>query len=352
MSEVVPQEKLKSIAEDKQTRTRTRVLFGSGTMAGAIARDLRAIGASYAFTDNDQRKWGTEKEGVPVLPPQEALKLFPRALWMASFIKQDRAEVEAQMKAMGVETIDVWDYLPRHREVPSERVMDELMKLAADAESKRFIVDQYRLRTNSDYQQLPPAPMSELYFPPFITHLDDEHYVDCGAADGDSIAAFLSKWPKYERITAIEPDEANFDKILHNFLPLPRMEMYRVAVSDHAHTSSFRACGDYSSHLAEAGMGTVSVMCETLDRLLTSVSPTYIKMDVEASEPAALWGARRILRVHSPVLAICAYHEASHFWELPLLIHALQPNYRLFFLRYAHSAWELIWFAVPPERCK
>ena len=88
----------------------------------------------------------------------------------------------------------------------------------------------------------------------------------------------------------------------------------------------------------------------SLDNVLHPPWPTFIKMDIEGSEPAALWGARRILKEHKPVLAICAYHEAEHLWTLPLLIHALQPEYKLFLRRYAEYAFELIWYAVPMER--
>jgi hypothetical protein len=73
-------------------------------------------------------------------------------------------------------------------------------------------------------------------------------------------------------------------------------------------------------------------------------------MDIEGAELEALWGARRILEENSPVLAICAYHTSDHLWQIPLLIHAIQPDYRLFFRRYAEGAFEIVWYAVPPER--
>ena len=80
--------------------------------------------------------------------------------------------------------------------------------------------------------------------------------------------------------------------------------------------------------------------------------PTYIKMDIEGAELEALWGARRILKEHSPVLAICAYHTSDHLWQIPLLIHAIQPDYKLYLRRYAEGAFELVWYAVPPDRVK
>ena len=75
-------------------------------------------------------------------------------------------------------------------------------------------------------------------------------------------------------------------------------------------------------------------------------------MDIEGAELEALWGARKLLKQHSPVLAICAYHTSDHLWQIPLLIHAINPTYKLFFRRYAEGAFELVWYAVPPERVK
>ena len=37
---------------------------------------------------------------------------------------------------------------------------------------------------------------------------------------------------------------------------------------------------------------------------------------------------------------------------ISLLIHALQPEYKLYFRRYAEGTFELCWYAVPPERMK
>ena len=79
-------------------------------------------------------------------------------------------------------------------------------------------------------------------------------------------------------------------------------------------------------------------------------TPTYIKMDIEGAELEALWGARRILKEHSPVLAICAYHTSDHLWQIPFLIHAIQPDYKLYLRRYAEGAFELVWYAVPVDR--
>lgn len=57
-----------------------------------------------------------------------------------------------------------------------------------------------------------------------------------------------------------------------------------------------------------------------LDDALKGEDATFIKMDIEGSEVAALRGTEEILRTQKPQLAICVYHKTSDFWEIPSLI--------------------------------
>jgi hypothetical protein len=124
-------------------------------------------------------------------------------------------------------------------------------------------------------------------------------------------------------------------------------------VSDYNGSTRFIVTGDYSAHLSYDSSGVGSMIAvEKLDDLRLNPPPTFIKMDIEGSELEALWGARRILKEDKPVLAICAYHTADHLWQIPLLIHAIQPEYKLFLRRYRPGTWELVWYAVPPERIR
>jgi hypothetical protein len=113
---------------------------------------------------------------------------------------------------------------------------------------------------------------------------------------------------------------------------------------------TFTALGDQTSRLSKNGSVTVPLF--KLDTLLKDERPTFIKMDIEGAELEALWGAREIIRKHSPVLAICAYHESDHLWQIPLLIHSINPDLNLYLRRYLEATWELIWYAVPKGRVK
>ena len=58
------------------------------------------------------------------------------------------------------------------------------------------------------------------------------------------------------------------------------------------------------------------------------ISRTIIKMDVEGFEFETLKGAETIIRSLKPKLAICIYHKTLDFYEIPLYLKSLVPEYK------------------------
>jgi hypothetical protein len=85
----------------------------------------------------------------------------------------------------------------------------------------------------------------------------------------------------------------------------------------------------------------------TLDQVLESERPTFLKMDIEGSEGEALEGGREVVRRHRPLLAIAAYHRPEDLWELPLRIARLDPGYRIHLRRHSDECWEEVCYALP-----
>lgn len=338
------------------------VLFGAGAAGRYALKHLREAGFEpIAFADNDSRKWDTAIDEVRVMSLGSAHQIYPDATWVATAISRPAAtEIRAQLKGMGVKTKPLWECLPVCHGVPSCEVQQEIIGFGLDEKSKVEFRDQVLFRLNPDYEkQRKPSPIGELYFPDFIKRLDDEHFVDCGACDGDTVKAFLARWEKFGSIVAFEPDRENYNKLIYVGDPESkgRITHLGMGVSDFDGNVEFTANGDYSSHLTAvesryASLGqSIKVRVTTLDKMLGR-APSYIKMDIEGAELEALWGARKLIKEHSPVLAICAYHTSDHLWQIPLLVHALNPTYKCFFRRYAEGAFEIVWYFVPPERVK
>lgn len=347
------------------------VLFGAGSAGRYALKYLREQGINpLCFADN--YKGGDVIEGVVVLGPKLAAENNPDATWIACAISRPAAtEIRAQMKEMRVKTKPLYECIPVFHGLPPQEARDSISHLCGDVDSMLTFNDQCIFRKNPDYDtQDAPTPCSEIYFPDFITRIEEEVFVDCGACDGDTVQEFLKRWPKFKSIVAFEPDTQNFNKLIYVQDPEQkgRITTLRMATGDHDGEVDFTANGDYSSHLSSVEGSDASlaskvakrlngeqedkVRLTTLDKMLGDVIPTYIKADIEGSELDLLWGARQKIKQYQPVLAICAYHTSDHIWEIPLLIHAINPTYKLFFRRYAEGAWEIVWYGVPPDRIK
>ena len=73
---------------------------------------------------------------------------------------------------------------------------------------------------------------------------------------------------------------------------------------------------------------------------------TFIKMDIEGAERDALTGAAELIRRCRPELAICVYHAISDLWEIPLMIHDIEPSYRLYMRHHTPLIYETVCYAV------
>jgi hypothetical protein len=99
-----------------------------------------------------------------------------------------------------------------------------------------------------------------------------------------------------------------------------------------------------------AGDGNVVVECIPIDDLAPAADPTFIKMDIEGAELDALAGARRSIQTHRPILSISVYHKQDDLWRIPLFIHTLVEDYRLFLRPHEVDGKELVCYAAPANR--
>ncbi|MDR0605974.1 MAG: FkbM family methyltransferase [Bacteroidales bacterium] len=74
---------------------------------------------------------------------------------------------------------------------------------------------------------------------------------------------------------------------------------------------------------------------------------TYIKLDIEGAELTALKGMKETIADFKPKLAICIYHKAEDLWELPLFIHELNPDYKLYIRHHWKNFTETVLYAIP-----
>lgn len=92
--------------------------------------------------------------------------------------------------------------------------------------------------------------------------------------------------------------------------------------------------------------GEMSVEVESIDYFVKE-PVTFIKLDVEGAEYQALLGAEHTIASYKPKLAICTYHKLEDIWELPSLIHEMNPEYRFYLRHYSFAENETVLYAMP-----
>ncbi len=333
------------------------VIYGTGNGAEKLIYHLKEYGIpiSGIFVSDD---FARERSfcGYKVKTFGE-LKRELGALTVLLGFATDRPELLSKIKELS-HTVDGRLYVP---EVPvfgndiftpellhdREDDINRLYDLLADEQSRRVLEGLIRFKITANPEELYSIETSrDEVYNNIIKPQKGDVFVDAGAYDGDTAEEFMSYCPNFGKIYAIEPAPVNFRKLTNN-LKLkdnPKVEFINLAVSDIKAETGFSDKGGRSPCIAENGKITVGT--NTLDGLIEG-PPHIIKIDVEGAEREALKGAVGYIEQYAPKLMLSVYHKTEDFINLPLLIHDMQPRYKLYLRHHPYlPAWETNLYAV------
>jgi FkbM family methyltransferase len=354
------------------------VLVGAGNLGKKILAVLRKDGIEpLAFADNNPSLQGKTIEGIQVLSRNQAAEAYGSSaafivtIWNTnhSFVQTRKELIELDCKTVVSAITLRWKYsqnlLPFFwLDIPSKTIkhakqIKSAFSLWGDEFSRQEYLAQMRYRILGEFDSLSEPVQQESYFPNDLFDLiSDENFVDCGAFDGITVKQFLKRQEKYQgKIIAYEPDPNNFESLKNYISKLPqalkeKINPLQYAVSSTAGMVHFDAAGTMGSAISSSGK--IEVECITLDENLKSlqIQPTYIKMDIEGAELDAISGAGNVIQQEMPILAICLYHRYDDLWRIPLFIHSLAQDYRLFLRPHETEGWQIVCYAVPLSRLK
>ncbi len=172
--------------------------------------------------------------------------------------------------------------------------------------------------------------------------LKNERFLDLGAYNGDTVLGFTQNCPDYESITALEPDRKTFKKLLLNTESLRNFTPINACVLDKCETVNFKMLGGRNSVLGE---GKDEIEALTIDSL--NFNPTYIKMDVEGQEVAAINGAKETILKHKPKMLISAYHRTDDFVTIPKAVLGIRSDYKIYVRHFKYlPAWDTNFYFI------
>lgn len=366
------------------------VLYGAGSAGIAFLYYLRDIGVfPKFFVDGDNRKHGTFVEGLEVISietikervSKDALvivtintdgkkycKSFDEALRVGGHIG-----VHKTLKDAGYNNVIDYTWFRRCHQLftqdkynlPScsdvELMLENKGKIQktfeclADEKSQETFYKIVKFRMLDDSIEVPTLKQDNQYFEYDIYNkIDNEVFVDCGAFNGITLNTFLkNNESKFDSYYAIEPDVANYNKLLSYIDTLDAETAKKIMVCNKSSydnkTSSINLYelngpGTFASEIGKYISKTVSV-----DSLLQGKRASMIKMNIEGSELKALEGAKQTIAKYKPVLAVAGYHKTWHLWEIPELILKYNPEYQIILRSYMNHI-SFVYYAISHSR--
>jgi len=273
------------LIHDPQLSGRECILYGAGYyshMANKMLQGSKLNVVAYC----DKNPLNSTIEGLPVILPEQLTRHMDKIILISSVVYRD--EIYEALSDMGF---------------PIEQI--------------------YSL-----------GGFDEQYFGnDFLRPLPDEVYVDAGCYDGYTIKRF-SKFceGRYKKIYGLEPVAEHFDITCRcvEKLGLKDVKIINKAAWSEEAVLHLTLNGEGSNITSD---GDSSIKATTIDAEVGDDAVSFIKMDVEGAELAALKGAERTIVKNKPRLAVCVYHRPEDILTIPAYIHNLVPEYK-FYLRH------------------
>lgn len=184
----------------------------------------------------------------------------------------------------------------------------------------------------------------------------EEHFVDCGAYKGDTIVDFikLAKSKKINtkkiKITAFEPDDYNFGKLVHikkKYADIS-INIRKEGTWSKKDNLGFKCNVEEACMIAEDGEDIVHV--NSIDNVLKNDKVTFIKMDVEGAELESLKGAEKIIARDHPRLAISIYHSDEDMIGIIEFLREKYPFYSYYVRHYTYFFGDTVLYAVDRDK--
>lgn len=330
------------------------VLYGMGDGALKIMAELkkREIPVAGVFA-SDGFVRGHSFEGFEVLSYSAARERFGEMCVLLSFGSSRPEVIEAVKKIAGQEELFAPDvpvtgggiftreYAAAHREeltLVYERLADEPSKLAF-----RSIIE-YKI-TGKIEPLFRAESLPEEVYRHILKLGPEESYLDLGAYTGDTIGEFLRETGgRYRAIYAVEPNPKTFRKLRKNTDHLSDCVLFNIGIHSTYAELPFESRRGRGSNLAAVGR---VIPVDSVDHILAGREVTYLKMDVEGQEQAAIQGAGKTLTRWRPKLSVAAYHRTEDLFALPLAVWRERQDYKVY-LRHFPSlpAWDTNFYFI------
>ncbi len=347
---------------NKDVNGKKLILWGAGKRCHEIIRVLSIRYDIPFIVDIDSAKWGEILSGILICSPEKLLEFNEK--FCVLITPQFPGSIANYLDKMGIYDYysEFWlsndeKYIRQQKNIPDDKV-SELNRILYDKESKNILKEIINKRKEGimDYSDI--MDTAEYFRDDFFQRDENEVYIDAGAFNGDSILNFINFNPYFNKIFAFEADRKNYKKLLQSFAYQAfkdKIAVFNKGVYDCNKNIKFHiGLGVSTCSVNEASMRdcfdgktaeTAEIECVSLDDIINE-KVTFIKMDVEGCEMKAINGAEKLIKTYNPKLAISIYHKTNDLWDIPLALHKMVPDYKLYIRHHSIFFTDTILYAT------
>lgn len=318
------------------------VLYGMGNGADKIISVLQSFGIEFkGIFASDEFVRDKEFHGFKVTTYSKLKEKFGDMIVLLCF-GSSRPEVIENVKKISYEQelyapevpvigkgLFTEEYFYSHK-TEFEAVYERL----ADEKSKETFLNiiNYKFSGNIKYlfdcQVNPDEPYES-----FLKLSNKESFLDLGAYTGDTVSDFIGRATSYEKIIAVEPDIKTFKKLKKNTENYKNITLVNKCISDFCGKGNFSMLSGRNSVICENGTQTEFI---TVDEILNKSPISFIKMDVEGEEVAAIMGAKNTIKLHKPKMSVSCYHRTDDLLSIPKAVFGINNDYKLYIRHFPH----------------
>lgn len=186
---------------------------------------------------------------------------------------------------------------------------------------------------------------SQYFDLPYLNHEDEEVFVDAGCFDGITVRNFV-RWSggNYKEILSFEPDEKCYRECREALKDVKNLTIDNIGLWNREDVLRFHGTGTSDSRIDTDGEMQIKV--GKLDDIAYNKKISFIKMDIEGAEKEAILGARNIISIQKPKMAVSIYHKREDIWELPKLLLEINPEYKFYLRHYSFRDAETVLYAI------
>lgn len=351
----------KALSNPYEYKNKRIFLWGTGNTSELYKEGLNRLCETdqieiFGFGDNNKAKQGTLYQNKMVYSAEEIAEYSDALVLIVSPQKRVSDAVSKQLTDLKIENYLIDDFLFK---LHSKEVL-AVYDLMEDEKSREIYCKIALGRMKND---LPTEDMytSGQYFciPQFLHRNTKQVFVDCGGYVGDTIEQYLWKMDgQFGKIISFEPDLSNVSAMSKRVKRLKEewnlkdedIEILPFGVSDvevKGFVSKYNANHGLGSKLSDAtelNENVEEVKIVKLDDVI-SCKVDFLKADIESYEYRMIKGASNIIKNDKPMLAICIYHNGADFFQIPLMIKEMVPDYKFAVRQHSYDLDDTVLYA-------